>query len=176
MRMLMVGLCMVGLVTAAGCANSEKQANWQRIHAEALVLDAHADIEIPGAETRYAGDDGRSQVAPDKMRAGGLDAVVMAIAVGPGPRTAAGRAEALERANEELAAIQGIVANPTNRVVLARSANDLVRAEQQGLGALILGFQNARILGNDINEIDRFYNAGVRVFALTHMGHNDYAD
>ncbi len=36
------------------------------IHAKALVLDAHADIEIPGKESRYVGDDGLSKVSPEK--------------------------------------------------------------------------------------------------------------
>ncbi|MCZ6855962.1 MAG: hypothetical protein O7G86_18760, partial [Gammaproteobacteria bacterium] len=58
------------------------------IHETVLVLDAHADIEIPEKPSRYAGPDGLSRVAPAKMRAGGVDAVVMAAAVGPGPRNA----------------------------------------------------------------------------------------
>ena len=60
------------------------------IHASALTLDAHADIEIPGKPSNYVGSDGLSKVAPQKMRTGGLDAVVMAIAVGPMPRNAEG--------------------------------------------------------------------------------------
>ena len=148
----------------------------QTIHEKALVLDAHADIEIPGRESRYAGADGLSQVAPAKMRTGGVDAVVMAIAVGPGPRDAEGYAQARARADEELAAVIGMTADPANNVVLARTADELVKAHADGKGALILGFQNARILGTDVSGIDEFYAAGVRVFALTHMGHNDFAD
>jgi membrane dipeptidase len=59
---------------------------------------------------------------------------------------------------------------------LARSPDDLIRAHAEGKGALILGFQNARILGRNLSGLDEFYAAGVRVFALTHMGHNDFAD
>ena len=77
------------------------------IHAQALVLDAHADIEIPGKESRYVGTDGLSKVAPDKMKAGGVDAVVMAVAVGPGPRDADGYAAARAMADEKLAAVAG---------------------------------------------------------------------
>lgn len=148
----------------------------EEIHQRALVLDAHADIEIPGKESRYAGADGRSQVAPDKMRAGGVDAVVMAIAVGPGPRDAQGYAEARVKAEEELAAVIAMTEDPSNNLVLARSADELVGAHKSGKGALILGFQNARILGTDVSALDYFFEAGVRVFALTHMGHNDFAD
>ena len=92
----------------------------EEIHQRALVLDAHADIEIPGKESRYAGADGRSQVAPDKMRAGGVDAVVMAVAVGPGPRDAQGYAESRAKAEEELAAVIKLTEDPSNNLVLAR--------------------------------------------------------
>ena len=148
----------------------------QEVHHRALVLDAHADIEIPGKESRYVGADGRSQVAPDKMRAGGVDAVVMAIAVGPGPRDATGYAESRAKADEELAAVTTLAEDPSNNLVLARSAEELTSAHRSGKGALILGFQNARILGTDVSVLDSFFDAGVRVFALTHMGHNDFAD
>ncbi len=148
----------------------------QSIHKNALVLDAHADIEIPGKESRYAGADGLSKVAPAKMQVGGVDAVVMAIAVGPGPRNAKGYAQARAAADEKLAAVVAMAEDPANNVVLARSADELVKAHADGKGALILGFQNARILGTDVSALDEFYAAGVRVFALTHMGHNDFAD
>ena len=148
----------------------------QEVHQRALVLDAHADIEILGKESRYVGADGRSQVAPDKMRAGGVDAVVMAIAVGPGPRDAKGYAESRVKADEELAAVTTLAEDPSNNLVLARSAEELISAHRSGKGALILGFQNARILGADVSVLDSFFDAGVRVFALTHMGHNNFAD
>ncbi len=153
-----------------------EQVTVEVIHKKALVLDAHADIEIPGKESRYAGADGLSQVAPFKMRKGGVDAVVMAVAVGPGPRNAEGYAQARGRADEELATVLAMTSDPTSNVVLVRSADELVRAHEEGKSALILGFQNARILGTDVSALDEFYAAGVRVFALTHMGHNDFAD
>lgn len=55
------------------------------IHESSLVLDAHADIVIPSTSRAYMSADGTSKVDPAKMRAGGVDAVVMSVAVGPGP-------------------------------------------------------------------------------------------
>ena len=154
----------------------ETAAHARNVHESALVLDAHADIEIPGKPSRYAGPDGLSRVAPEKMRAGGMDAVVMSVAVGPMPRTADGYAAAREIAESKLAAVRALVAEPANGAVLARSPAELAAAHQQGKLALILGLQNALILGTDVTAVDEFYAAGVRVFALTHMGHNDFAD
>jgi membrane dipeptidase len=146
------------------------------IHERVLVLDAHADIELPEAPSPYVGEDGLSQVAPAKLHAGGVDAVVMSVAVGPGPRTQEGYAAARARADEEIAAVLALAADPANDAVIARSADELVDAHEQGKAALILGFQNALILGTDVAALDELYEAGARVFALTHMGHNDFAD
>ena len=146
------------------------------IHASALTLDAHADIEIPGKPSSYVGRDGLSKVAPSKMQAGGLDAVVMAIAVGPMPRNTGGYAAAKILAQTKLEAVKALAADITNNSVIALNTDQLIEAEHQGKSALILGFQNALILGKEIDGIDALYNSGIRVFALTHMGHNDFAD
>jgi membrane dipeptidase len=110
------------------------------------------------------------------MRSGGLDAVVMSIAVGPKPRTAEGYAEARRIAETELAAVQTLVADSADNIILATDPRALKDAHAQDQLALILGMQNALILGSDAAYLDELYGAGVRVFALTHMGHNDYAD
>ncbi|MCZ6644412.1 MAG: membrane dipeptidase [Gammaproteobacteria bacterium] len=146
------------------------------IHESALVLDAHADIEILDNPSRYVGEDGLSQVAPAKMQAGGVDAVVMSAAVGPGPRNAEGYAAARQTADEEIAAVVALANDAANNVVIPRTADELVAAHAAGKSALILGFQNALILGTEVSVLDELYAAGVRVFALTHMGHNDFAD
>lgn len=189
-RVFLSGLLTASLCLLSACSQNMKHslgsdparqdsaiaASASTIHERAFVLDAHADIEIPGHESRYVGKDGLSQVSPAKMRAGGVDAVVMAIAVSPGPRNDAGYARARARADEELAAILAMTENPSDDLVLARSADDLLEAHAKGEQALILGFQNALILGRDVSALNEFHSAGVSVFALTHMGHNDFAD
>ncbi len=170
-------VCLIGCTspTSAPVVESQRAAlDVAAVHDRALVLDAHADIELPDKPSRYAGADGRSKVAPDKMRAGGVDAVVMSIAVGPGPRDEAGYAAARSVAAAELAAVQALAAEPG--VALVRTGDELVAAHERGDRALILGFQNALILGTEVETLDTFFADGVRVFALTHMGHNDFAD
>jgi len=174
---LMVGCTAVTDSPAAtGSAIATGNNSPDAVHERILVLDAHADIELADKPSRYAGPDGVSRVAPQKLRAGGVDAVVMAIAVGPGARDAAGHAAALAQANAELEAVEALVQEPANNVVLATTAAEVVQASDDDKAALILGFQNARSLAGDVDAIDEFYARGVRVFALTHMGHNNFAD
>jgi membrane dipeptidase len=151
-------------------------AQAQAIHASALTIDAHADIEIPGKPSMYVGSDGLSKVAPQKMQKGDLDAVVMSLAVGPMPRTPDGYVAAKALAQTKLAAVNALVADPANNTVIVKSTAELSAAHTAGKSALILGFQNALILGTDVGGIDSLYSSGARVFALTHMGHNNFAD
>lgn len=160
----------------SGLLSSASTAHALRIHEGLLALDAHVDIEIPGQPSSYVGPDGRSKVEPSKMQAGGLDAAVMAVAVGPKPRTQEGYAEAQRIAEAELAAIDALIADPGHQLVLARSTDQLLNAHAAARKALILGLQNALIFGQDAGAVDQYFDRGVRVFALTHMGHNDFAD
>ncbi len=122
------------------------------------------------------GPDGLSLVAPEKLAAGGVGAVVMCIAVDWAPRRpkydAAGRA----LADEKLAAVRAMVSEHTRTLALATTVGEITGARASGLTAIVLGFQNARALQRNIDALDEFYEAGCRVFALIHMGHNDYCD
>jgi membrane dipeptidase len=146
------------------------------IHQRVFTFDAHADIEIPGKPSMYVGADGLSKVAVEKMRQGDLDAVAMAVAVGPLPRNKEGFAEARRIADEKLAAALALAESPDQPVQLVASSDALVAAIGNGQRAIVLSFQNALIFGDDVAAIDDFYAQGVRIFALTHMGHNEFAD
>lgn len=157
-------------------SDAETLSKAQAIHAEALVLDAHADIVIPSTSLSYLGEGGVSKVSPEKLLEGGVNAVVMSVAVGPGPRTAEGDAAARALAEEKLAAALDLVNASAGDVVLATSAAEIKAAKAEGKPAIILGFQNARSLGGEVDSLDYFYDAGVRVFGLNHLGHNDFSD
>jgi membrane dipeptidase len=148
----------------------------QTLHEQILTFDAHADIEIPGKPSMYVGADGLSKVAVDKMHQGGLDVVAMAVAVGPLPRNEKGFAEARRIADEKFAAVVALTENADQPIQLVKSSDALVAAVGNGQRAIVLSLQNALIFGDDVASIDHFYAQGVRMFALTHMGHNEFAD
>jgi len=176
-------------LSLVGCAPAEKVAvpeevpsqgalveTARAIHQESLVLDAHADIVVPSTAANFLSADGSSKVSPAKLGAGGVGAVIMAIAVGPGPRTREDDRKARAEADEKLAAIQSQAAANADRLAIARSADEILTIRESGRTALILGFQNARALEGQVTALDTFYQAGVRVFALNHLGHNDFSD
>jgi membrane dipeptidase len=144
----------------------------QAIHRRILELDSHVDVLLPDASGRTA----TSQADLDQMTRGGIDAVVLAVAVGPGPRDPAGVAAARIEADRKLALIKRFVADHPQRVGLALSASDVERLHREGKTAVLIGFQNARSIGQDLSQIDVLYREGVRIFAFNHAGHNAFSD
>ena len=172
-------LASAALLALAGCqstVSSPAARDIAAIHTSAIVLDAHADIALAETSPLYLGADGRSKVAPEKLIAGEFDAVVMAIAAGPQLRTPEGDAKARAESLAKLAAAQDLLAANPDTFALATAPDEVRTNSENGLISIILGFQNAQSLEGDIDRIDEFYAAGVRVFGLTHLGHNDFAD
>lgn len=164
------------IVLELGCSPPKTVADARSVHDAVLVLDSHVDVLLPDTPKRYYAPDGGSRTSLEQLTAGGVDAAVFAIAVGPGPETPDGDVAAKREADAKLAAILQLVATSGGRLVLARTADDVERAHRDGHVAVLLGFQNARILGTDLGAFDRFFAAGVRVAALNHMGHNAFSD
>ena len=174
-----VWVCLISVLitspsTSADDASLEDQA--RALHDRILVIDAHADIAVPGKPNRFAGPDGLSQVHPSKLQTGGISAIVMAAGIGYGPRTPDADAAARDIINEEVLAVRTMADEDPDRLTIASTPADLSTAKDAGKIALILGFQNARALERDIDALNDLYNAGVRVFALNHLGHNDFSD
>lgn len=146
------------------------------IHHRTLVLDSHADIVMPTTSTIYLSDDGLSKTEIGKLEAGGTKAVVMTLAVPPGPRTFEGDVQGRLDMHHQLAAVKTVVRENPDKLIIAKSSSEILAADQSNKIAIILGFQNARALKKDVNSIDFFYQQGVRIFGLNHIGHNDFSD
>lgn len=163
------------LIAAASPALAQSR-DAAAVHQRALVLDGHADVLLPSTPARYFLPGGGSRADLDHLTRGGVDAIVLSLAVGPGPRDADGIAAARAEVDAKLARIRAFAAANPERVGIALSTADVVRLAEENKLAVIIGFQNARSLGDDLDAIDALYRDGVRVFAFNHAGHNSWSD
>jgi membrane dipeptidase len=168
---------------AIGCACwatlASAQTEEERIravHAAAQPLDAHVDVLVSTTPGIYRTDDGVSQVTVEKLAAGGLATVTLALQAPTGPATAEGVAAARAEVDVKLARIRELVAANPGRLGLARTTAELERIHADGRIGVLLGFQNAYALGSELALVDHYAEAGVRVFAFNHAGNNAFAD
>jgi len=87
-----------------------------------------------------------------------------------------GRTTMVLEVDAKLAWVRSLETTEAARVAVARSAADIDRIHAAGKIAVLIGFQNAYALGTDVDLVDRYVAAGVRVFAFNHAGNNAFAD
>lgn len=148
-----------------------------RVHRSVLTIDPHIDIRndfnTPGVDP---GRETEGQFDLPKLERGGLDVATVALFADPARRTPENIAAARRQVDAKLDALTRFVAAHPDRLAFAKTAADLERVPAAGKHAVLLGFLNALPLGQDVAGIQRYYDAGVRVFGFTHAGNNDFAD
>lgn len=163
------------MVASSSAPSADLVAKAEAAHHGCLVLDAHADVVLDPTTSLMLGADRVSLVAPEKLVEGGVGVVVMCVAVDWAPRRPDLDAKGRALADQKLAAIEAMV-HGHDSLVLAATSAEIEAARAAGRIAIVLGFQNARSLERNVDALDDFYDAGCRLFALVHMGHNDYCD
>jgi membrane dipeptidase len=69
---------------------------------------------------------------------------------------------------EDLSLLQGLLADPTNDAVPIRSTEDIRRAKSDRKVGILINVQNSICVGTDIDNVDFFFNLGLRVIQLTY--------
>jgi len=138
-----------------------------------LIIDALGGIENPNRpqaerdDPNVIGIDARSLA---DARASGLSAFNMTIGF------VFGKDDPYAQSVREVAAWNAFVNQHAEALLPVLRAADIRRAHEQGRAGVILGFQNAAMMGSDMSRVDTFAKSGVRVIQLTYNGPNQFGD
>ena len=128
-----------------------------RIHRESIVIAIHD----------------HNPIAPDvgRMLAGGVTGKVFQIGVDviPGPDIGASaslREGWYAKSLESVKAVHRAIAADSGRLMLAVTAEDFVRAKREGKVAILIGVEGAKLLEGRIEELQGFYQLGLRELQL----------
>ncbi len=172
-------------LTVNGCTPqpsiSEKS---QKIHQEVLTVDSHIDWPIrqminpdfnPSIRNNPEDlDGGQWDIA--RMREGGLDAVFMSIYTRQRERTDSGHLQAKKQALQMIQLTQKLIEDHAEQIEGALNPEDAYRLEKAGKSAIFMGMENGYPLGQDINNVQLFYEQGIRYITLTHTLNNELGD
>jgi membrane dipeptidase len=167
---------------AAAPAAREIGAADRQAHMRMLVLDTHLDIPERwddgrwdfGVRHRY--DEDGSQVDLPRMSEGGLDGGFLVIYTAQGALTAAGYAEARDRALVRAAAIRRVIGENRGQLALALTADDAERLHRQGKRFAFISMENGWPLGEDLTLLRTFHQLGLRLAGPVHSKNNQLAD
>jgi membrane dipeptidase len=182
----MLALSTAACASAQGSPQSEDAliARARGIHERVMTLDTHVDIQpttFSANQPNYVNGglvNPNQQVDLPKMEQGGLDAVFFSIYQGQQQNftpegyqsafnTAMAKVEAIRRMTTQLA---------PNRIGLATTAAEVRRIAASGRKVALMGMENGYALGEDIGNVKKFADLGVRYLSLAHNGNNQLAD
>lgn len=133
----------------------------QKFHMNTLVLDALGGALVPMPPVEA----GRTAI--DRWKEAGLNALHVTVVARYASFDETIRALYLHHSALEMHGPQ---------LFLVKRAGDLRRAQQEGRLGVILGFQGASPMGDDLTNLTIFHRLGVRVIALTYMERNLLGD
>jgi membrane dipeptidase len=179
---LLLAAPLAGCAAAASVETAEQlTARARAIHDRVITMDTHVDINPgnfqPGQDNYVTGLE-RTQVDLPKMEEGGLDAVWFSIYQGQQQDfTPAGYARAHGTAMAKIEAIHRLTTElAPDRIELATTAADVRRIAAAGKKVALMGMENGYAIGEDIGNVRRFAELGVRYLSLAHNGNNQLSD
>src|SRR6267378_7191447 len=157
-------------------AQTAVSAKAREIHNSAIVVDTHADTPQRFLDENYdigsTDPKDHGHISLDKAKAGNLGAEFFSIWVEPD--TNQGR-----YARHTLDLIDSVyeqAARHADRIMMAFSVDDIVRAHEQHKFAALMGIEGGHSIENDIRLLREFYRLGVRYMTLTWSNTNEWGD
>lgn len=168
-------LCVAALLP---CCSGPEGSDASRLHAQAIVIDTHADTTPYFSDPTWHFDErheaAETHVDLPRIREGGLDAVFWSIYLGEDERAPDGSYVPL--ALERIAAVRGMVGRHPDAVVLATRAEDIRSAARQGRFASLMGLEGGHLIDGNLAALRAYHALGVRYMTLTHSFHTSWAD
>lgn len=182
-----LGALLLG-VTAPGAALAQTPAapavspQVRALHESFLVLDTHLDTPAqfikPGWNIldRHSATTDFSQVDYPRLVEGGLDGGWWAVYSPQGPLTPEATAASLRTAQERLRLIRLLTTDHADKFELALTAADAPRIAAEGKRVVYISIENAYPLTGHPEQLQAFYDQGLRMVSLVHFANNDLAD
>ena len=146
----------------------------EQIHKALITIDTHDDINTGNfTDSLNYSSETQSQVHLPGMQEGGLDVAWFIVYTGQDSLNASGYAKAAANADDKFSAIHRLVKTyAPDQIELALTANDVRRIWKSGKKVAMIGVENGYPIGEDINNVEVFYNRGARYMSLAHNGHS----
>ncbi|MUP38814.1 dipeptidase [Labilibaculum euxinus] len=174
------GLFITLITVLSSCESLDQKA--AKIHNHAFTVDTHVDTPYQLLEkdfdiaVAHPYVNGGSCVDFPRMKEGGLDGIFFAAFTSQRERTPENILAARAKADELIDSVYSVCQKNQDIAEVALSVEDGYRLEKEGKRAIYIGMENGFPLGNEISEVERYFEKGVRYITLCHTSNNDICD
>ena len=150
----------------------------QRIHLTTITIDTHDDIDVENfTDSLNYSHNTNTKVNLPNMNSGALDVVWLIVYTKQGELNSNGYSVAAENAQSKFDAIHRLTKiYAPEKIGLATNSKQIDSLVKIGKKVAMIGVENAYPIGNDLNEVRRYYKMGARYMSLAHNGHNQFSD
>ena len=178
MNLLKSTLIIILSLMLTNCTNNDDKlkARANELAQKFIITDGHIDLPWRLHKNGYEDISVRTPGGDfDYIRAkqGGLDAPFMSIYV---PATYQVTGGAKEMALELMNSVKRITTDHPDKFEMAYSISDVERIFNEGKIALPMGMENGAPIEGDLDNIQFFFDEGIRYITLTHSEDNDICD
>src|ERR1700724_279128 len=170
-------ICGLAVLLAIATAQTRKvsDAEAQKVHKSALLIDTHNDITsrtVQGYDIGQATNDGHTNLTA--LKEGGVSAQFFAVYVSSGyvngNHSAWRTLEMIDTVRHD------IIGRYPNDFVFATTADDIERIHKQGKIAALMGIEGGHAIEDSLRLLRDYYELGIRYMTLTHSNTNNWAD
>lgn len=147
------------------------------LHQTMISIDSHCDTPMVFTDDLNLGERTEGALVDFvKMDEGKLDTIFMAAYIPQRELDAISTASAHQLANSILARIHTQLNTNEDKAVLALTTDAIQAAKKNRKKAVTPALENGYAIGEDITNVKKFYDAGVRYITLCHNGDNAICD
>lgn len=175
MRLRILFFCALLFLSLSAQNPPKKPApDWRAIHESAIIIDGHADTPQRFVNENFdlGSSAGEGHMDLAKIRAGNLGAQFFSI----WPDLERYRGHYPQRTLELIDSVYQQAARHPDRMMMAFTADDILRAHQQHKLAALMGIEGGHAIDNSLRLLRDYYRLGVRYMTLTHYETIDWAD
>ncbi len=139
--------------------------DYKQIHQDLMVVDGHNDVIVesilPGKDIGKRIKTGHTDLP--RLKEGGVDVQVFAV----WSDDKKWKKNAYKHANDQIDALDKLIANNPDKIELAKSSTDIERINKEGKIVALIGIEGGNMIEERLDYLEALYDRGARYLTLT---------
>ena len=139
--------------------------DYKQIHQDLMVVDGHNDVIVesilPGKDIGKRIKTGHTDLP--RLKEGGVDVQVFAV----WSDDKKWKKNAYKHANDQIDALEKLIANNPDKIELAKSSTDIERINKEGKIVALIGIEGSNMIEERLDYLEALYDRGARYLTLT---------